>query len=102
MLGRLLFVCLICFSLIGCTPALNPGNWDQARVEKHLKEKHNLVEVTLSPEAQGGFTGSGKTSEGEIYNFKVTQDATAKRLSWEFKSDRGDVGSEVLEIVNVK
>ena len=102
MFGRILFCCLICFTLIGCKPAANPGNWDQARVEEHLKKKHQLEEISLLPKSEGGFTGSGKTKLGETYMFKVTQDAEAKKLSWEFESDRGDVGSEIYEFVKAE
>lgn len=102
MLYRTLLCCVICFSLIGCKPAVHPGNWDQTRIETKLKEKHNLAEISLQPASAGGFTGSGKTADGETYTFKVKQDANLKRLSWEFNSDRGDVGDEVYEFVKAE
>ncbi len=99
MIYRMLLCTVICLSLIGCKPAANPGTWDQTRIEAHLKEKHKLVEVSLLPGSEGVFTGSGKTKLGETYMFKVKQDAETKRLSWEFNSDRGDVGEEAYEFV---
>ncbi len=102
MIGRILFCCVVCFSLIGCKPGANPGNWDQARVEEHLKKKHELVEISLSPGTDGGFTGSGKTQKGETYKFKVKQNAELKKLSWDFESDRGDIGNELYEIVSAQ
>ena len=102
MLYRMLLCSLIGFSLIGCKPAANPGTWDQTRVEAKLMEKHNLVEISLLPASDGGFTGSGKTKIGETYSFRVNQSAEMKQLSWKFNSDRGDVGSEVYEFVETK
>ena len=102
MLARVLFCCVICLSVIGCKPAANPGTWDQTRVEAKLKEKYNLVEISLKPASEGGLAGTGKTAEGETYTFKVKQNAELKRLSWEFNSDRGDVGDEVYEFVKAE
>ena len=102
MLYRTLWCFVICLSLIGCKPAANPGTWDQTRIEAKLKEKYNLAEISLQPATEGGFTGSGKTAEGETYKFKVKQNADLKRLSWEFNSDRGDVGDEVYEFVKAE
>lgn len=101
MLIRLFFCTLICLSFVGCKPAANPGTWDQTRVAEHLKKKHNLEEISLSP-AEGGLSGSGKTKEGETYKFKVTQNAELKKLSWDFESDRGDMGNEVYEFVKAE
>ncbi len=101
MIGRVLFCCVIFFALSGCNRS-NPGNWDQTRVEEHLKKKHVLVEISLAPGPDGGFAGSGKTKEGETYKFKVKQNAELKQLSWNFDSDRGDVGNEVYEFVNAQ
>ena len=99
MLGRVLFCCVMCLSLMGCKPSANPGTWDQTRVEAHLTKKHKLVEISLLPGAEGVYTGSGKTKLGETYTFKVKQNKELKQLSWEFNSDRGDVGNEVYEFV---
>ena len=102
MLARVLFCFVVCISLIGCKPAVNPGTWDQTRVEAKLKEKYNLVEISLKSASEGELAGTGKTAQGETYTFKVKQNAELKRLSWEFNSDRGDVGDEVLEIVKIE
>ena len=102
MFGRVFFCCLLSFALVGCKPAAHPGNWDQARVEEHLKKKHQLEEISLQPKPEGGFSGSGKTKVGETYSFKVTQNADQKKLSWDFESDRGDTGSEVYEFVKAE
>jgi hypothetical protein len=102
MVERVLFCCVMILFVIGCKPAANPGTWDHTRVEEHLKKKHNLVDISLVQGPEGGFNGSGKTSEGETYTFKVKQDADQKKLSWDFNSDRGDVGNEVLEIVKAE
>ena len=102
MLNRVFLCSMLCLSLIGCKPAANPGTWDQTRVEAKLKDKHKLVEISLSPASEGGFTGLGKTQQGETFTFKVKQDAKLQRLSWEFKSDRGDVGDEVYEFVKAE
>lgn len=102
MFYRTLLCCVIGLSLIGCKPTPNPGTWDQTRVEAKLKEKHSLVEISLQPASEGGFTGSGKNAQGETYTFEIKQNADLKRLSWEFKSDRGDVGEEVYEFVKAE
>ena len=102
MLYRTMLIGLISVGLIGCKPALNPGTWEQGRVEAKLKEKLKLVEVSLLPHAAGGYTGSGKTKQGETYTLRVKQNAELKQLSWEFSCNRGDVGEEVFEIVKVE
>ena len=102
MLFRTMLMGVICIVLSGCKPALNPGSWDQGRVEAKLKEKLKLAEISLLPHANGGYTGSGKTKQGETYSLKVKQNAELKQLSWEFSSDRGDVGEELFEIVKAE
>ena len=102
MLSRLILCCVICVSTVGCKPAANPGTWDQTRVAEHLKKKHNLEEISLSPGSEGGLSGSGKTKEGETYKFKVTQNSELKKLSWDFESDRGDIGNEVYEFIKAE
>ncbi len=80
----------------GCTQS-NPGNWPQQQVEEKVKSNLKLSEISLTPRPEGGYSGTGKTSEGEAYKLQVTQDPARKRLEWKFESDRGDIGDAYYE-----
>ncbi len=49
----------------------------------------NQQNITVDP--SGGYTGTGKTADGESYKLKITQDAEMKRLSWKADGDRGTI-----------
>jgi len=81
----------------GCNSS-HPGNWDEATVETNLKRKMNLKSIDLSPN-ENGFSGSGTDSEGEIYQFTVTQNVEAKELKYVAEGNRGatEDGSMTVE-----
>ncbi len=78
--------------------ASNPGTWNQQQVEEKLKSSLSLAEIQLTPRTEGGYSGKGKTYEGESYKLQITQDPTRKRLEWKFESDRGDIGDAYYEL----
>ena len=82
-------ILLSMFSLPGCNQS-NPGNWDEATVEIKLKDKMNLESLDLSP-TEDGYSGSGTDAEGESFELKVTQDATAKELKYVAEGNRGAI-----------
>lgn len=96
MLIRFAMICLVSLCLLGCA---HPGNWDQAKVAAKVKESLELSEISLEPNPSGGFTGTGKTAEGESYKLQVTQDEAKKRLSWKYEGDRGTIGDDFYEFV---
>jgi hypothetical protein len=79
----------ICICQIGC--ADNPGTWPLPKVEAKLTESLQLSDVNMEAAPDGGFTGTGKSAEGETISFSVKQDAAARRISWDAKGDRGFV-----------
>lgn len=81
-----------CLALVGCNAA-NPGTWTQAEVEAYMlkTEDPKMVEVKLTPNPEGGFTGVGKGPDGEKFDLKIKQNPSLKQLSWEANGDRGTV-----------
>lgn len=88
MLGLVLAVLV----LAGCPQ--NPATMNQAQVEAFLKESMTLKEVAMTPNpAGGGFTGTGKASDGSNYKITVIQDLKEGKLSYSAESDSGDTQS---------
>ena len=50
-----------------------------------------LSELHITVDPSGGYSGTGKTADGESYKLKITQDASMKRLSWQADGDRGTI-----------
>ncbi len=91
-------IIMLTMGLAGCSD--NPGKWSQEKVEAKVRESLHLSEITLIPAPESGvLTGSGKDASGETFKLKVTQDADAKRISWDAQGDRGasEVGSFELQ-----
>jgi len=79
---------VLALSLSGCTKS-HPGNYAQPEVEAQVIKSLKLSEIQLIADPAGGYTGSGKTADGETYKLKIMQDEAMKRLSWNAVGDRG-------------
>lgn len=92
MFFRILTVCILMFAVanIGCTKS-HPGNYAHTEVEAQVKKSLELIEIQLTPDPAGGYSGTGKNAEGETYKLKISQDEALKRLSWKADGDRGDM-----------
>ncbi len=91
---NLAIACLFCITLtlVGC--ADNPGTWPKEKLAEHvkdslIKEGMEMTDVTLSEKEGGGFEGTGMVTGGETLKLIVTQDAAARRITWDAKGDRG-------------
>jgi len=74
----------------GCEKS-HPGNYAQPEVEAQLKKSLKLTELQITADPGGGYTGTGKTADGESLKLKITQDLSSKRLSWKADGDRGTI-----------
>ena len=81
---------MLAISNSGCQRS-NPGNYSQQEVEAQIKKSLKLTEIQLSPDPAGGYTGSGKTADGEGFKMKITQDAIQKSLKWKADGNRGTI-----------
>jgi len=92
MVFRILTVCILMFAVAisGCTKR-HPGNYAQPEVEAQVKKSLDLIEIQLSPDPAGGYSGTGKNAEGETYKLKISQDEALKRLNWKADGSRGDM-----------
>jgi|688.fasta_scaffold06866_12 hypothetical protein len=91
---------LLALTLIaGCNPAAdNPGTWNPAKIQEHLKKSLKLSEATVSPAEGGGFSATGKNAEGESFKITIKQDAAKKRIEWKSEGDRGSFEDGYYEI----
>lgn len=80
---------LVVTAILGCERP-HPGNYAQPAVETQVKKSLELTEIQISPDAAGGYSGTGKAASGETYKLKITQDVAKKSLSWKAEGDRGD------------
>ena len=76
----------------------SPGNWPEGKVAAKIQEKLELSELSLVPNPEGGFTGTGKSAEGETFTIKITQDPSQGRLNWDSEGDRGTFDSGFYEL----
>ena len=92
MVFRILNFCILMFavSISGCAKT-HPGNYAQPEVEAQLKKSLELIEIQLTRDPAGGYSGTGKNAEGETYKLKISQDEALKRLIWKADGDRGDL-----------
>lgn len=73
--------------LVGCKKD-NPGLWPVEKIEAKLVERFELTEISLTP-TEGGFTGEGKTSEGETLKLEIKQFPDDSKFTWDAQGDRG-------------
>lgn len=92
MVFRILTVCILLFAVAisGCAKS-HPGNYAQPEVEAQVKKSLELIEIQLTPDPAGGYSGTGKNAQGETYKLKISQNEALKRLSWKADGDRGDL-----------
>ena len=91
---NLAIACLLGWSLTLAGCADNPGTWPKEKLAEHVKdslirEGMEMTEVTLTEKEGGGFEGTGQVADGETLKLVVTQDAAARRITWDAKGDRG-------------
>ncbi len=92
MVLRILPILLLffCVAVSGCSKQ-NPGTYGQPEVEAQVIKSLKLSEIQLTVDPAGGYSGTGKTADGESYKLKIMQDAAMKRLSWKADGDRGTI-----------
>ena len=92
MVFRILTVYILLFAVAisGCAKS-HPGNYAQPEVEAQVKKSLELIEIQLTPDPAGGYSGTGKSAQGETYKLKISQDEALRRLSWKADGDRGDM-----------
>jgi hypothetical protein len=73
--------------LVGCS---NPGDYGKAKVEAELERILGLAEVTLTRNADGSYSGTGRAANGTKYTLKVTQNPQKKELLYSAVSDKGE------------
>jgi hypothetical protein len=77
-----LFVCVV----LGCQK--NPAQMTQTEVEALLKSNVTFKEMSITPNPSGGgYTGSGKGTDGTPYKITVTQDVQARKLTYAIVSE---------------
>ena len=74
--------------------AIAAGEWLRANslsrplsaeeLEAHLRSKFDLREVTLDPQPEGRFEGTGVGAKGERYRFSVTQTSDTRTVVAEY------------------
>ncbi|HUP81807.1 MAG TPA: hypothetical protein VM260_24870 [Pirellula sp.] len=84
--------CILMFSIAisGCQRS-HPGNYSQQEVEAQVKKSLKLLEIQLAPDPAGGYSGRGKTADGEGFTLKISQDAVQKSLKWKAEGNRGTI-----------
>ena len=92
MVRLILPICILLFSIAssGCQRS-HPGNYSQQEVESQVKKSLKLTEIQLTPDPAGGYTGNGKTADGEGFKLKITQDSVQKSLKWKAEGNRGTI-----------
>ena len=85
-------ICILMFSIAisGCQRS-HPGNYSQQEVEAQVKKSLKLSEIQIAPDPAGGYSGSGKTADGEGFKLKISQDAVQKSLKWKAEGNRGTI-----------
>ena len=88
----ILSICILVFSVAisGCERR-HPGNYPQPEVEAQVMKSLKLTELQITADPAGGYSGTGKTADGESFKLKLTQDAAEKSLSWKADGDRGSI-----------
>ena len=76
MIRHILLICILVFSVAisGCERS-HPGNYPQPEVEAQVKKSLKLTEIQITADPAGGYSGIGKTGDGE--SFKVDFDGVA-------------------------
>ena len=92
MVRHILPICVLVFfvAITGCEWS-HPGNYPQPEVEAQVKKSLKLTEIQITADPGGGYTGTGKTADGESFKLKLTQDVAQKSLNWKADGDRGSI-----------
>ena len=61
----------------------------KAEIEATLGEKLQLQDVVLAAHGSGHFSGTGRTSEGDVHRLEVSQSKTGLKWKQTFKSQDG-------------
>lgn len=80
----------------GCGPG-NPANKSQAEIETYIKQEVKLETLTLTKNADGSYTGTGKDKEGVTFEVSVKADPQNARLSYTAKGGDGTEASGALQ-----
>ena len=88
----ILSICILVFSVAisGCERR-HPGNYPQPEVEAQVMKSLKLTEIQITADPAGGYSGTGKTADGESFKLKLTQDVAQKSLNWKADGDRGSI-----------
>jgi len=76
-------------SIAGCN-SFDPSQWTQEQVAKDISEHWDLVSIELKP-TEGGYTGTGKSADGETFAISVKVDQGAKSVAYHGDGDRGSI-----------
>ncbi|AWM36044.1 hypothetical protein GobsT_62020 [Gemmata obscuriglobus] len=60
-----------------------------AELEAHLRSRFELRELTLDPQPNGRFEGTGVGNKGERYRFSATQTSATRTVVTEYKGTSG-------------
>lgn len=92
MARHILLICLLVFpvAISGCERS-HPGNYKQPEVEAQVIKSLKLTEIQIAADPAGGYSGTGKTANGESFKLKLTQDVAQKSLKWKADGDRGSM-----------
>ena len=92
MVRLILPICILMFTITisGCQRS-HRGNYSQQEVEAQVRKSLKLTEIQLVPDPAGGYSGNGKTADGEGFKLKISQDATKKSLNWKAEGNRGTI-----------
>ena len=95
LVGLSLMLCLFC---AGCGNSSLPGVWTQTEIEAYMIKTENpkMSEVKVNADPAGGYTGTGKSADGETFQLTIKQNVELKRLSWSAKGDRGTVIDDAM------
>ena len=66
------------FGLFGCSKPV--ADWDASDIQSWIKKDWELVEVTVTDNADGTFAASGKNEAGTSFTFRVEKKPDVKEI----------------------
>ncbi len=82
--------------ILGCSGS-HPGVWKQAEIEKEIKERLHLTEISMTGDAASGYTATGTDTNGEPFKVTIKQFPAEKKLTYKAEGGRGTVEEGKVE-----